>query len=148
MFERTGALFIVFVLAGCAASPSPAVLDRFVGCWVNDSGTSHEIWVRHDARQLIGFSVSMKQGQLRAWEHMSLDSSGGSTTFTAHPSGQTRTEFALVDLTDKSVRFENPIHDFPQWIEYRWQESMLLAEIGTLDSDQGTVLLKRRCDDE
>jgi hypothetical protein len=144
MIERLSALLLLIAVAACTPRES-VPLERFVGCWTNATGSSHEIWAYDGPDRLIGFGVTYKDAGLRSYEVLSLENSSSGSVFAAHPSRQTRGEFKLVSTSATGVRFENPEHDYPQWIEYHWQESALVAEIGTLDSDQSTVFRKQRC---
>jgi hypothetical protein len=54
----------------------------------------------------------------------------GSLRYTASPQGQAETEFVASEVTDSSVTFANPAHDFPTRITYRQgAAARLLAEI-------------------
>jgi hypothetical protein len=44
---------------------------------------------------------------------------GGTLLFAAQPAGQAPAEFTERELTDSTVVFANPAHDFPQYIRYR-----------------------------
>ena len=44
---------------------------------------------------------------------------GGKLVYTALPSGQKEASFTSAQVTDSSLTFENPAHDFPQRIIYR-----------------------------
>ncbi len=50
---------------------------------------------------------------------MRIYARGGKLVFAAHPSGQQPTEFTEQELTDSTIVFANPTHDFPQFVRYR-----------------------------
>ena len=52
-------------------------------------------------------------------EFITLRELDGVLAYQAQPSGQPAAEFRSTRITDSSVVFENPRHDFPQLIGYR-----------------------------
>jgi hypothetical protein len=68
---------------------------------------------------MVGMSRTLRNGQAVGWEHLEILSTGEELVYVAYPSGQSRTEFPSVLVTDTLIVFENPSHDFPQRIVYR-----------------------------
>ena len=53
------------------------------------------------------------------FEFLRVFERAGKLVYAALPSGQSYTEFTETELTDSSVSFGNPTHDFPQFVRYR-----------------------------
>lgn len=53
------------------------------------------------------------------FETMRIFERAGKVVFAAQPSGQAPAEFTEQELTDSTVVFANPSHDFPQFVRYR-----------------------------
>ena len=51
-------------------------------------------------------------------EFTQIHAVNGKLIFSAHPSGQQPADFTESELTDSSVVFSNPQHDFPQNVRY------------------------------
>ena len=68
---------------------------------------------------MLGMSRTVREGRLIEEERLRIHMREGVLTYTAEPSGQQLTHFALKSLTDDLAVFEAPEHDFPQRILYR-----------------------------
>lgn len=64
---------------------------------------------------------------LADYEFVIIQERSNRLVYIAHPSGQSRTEFLSTSVTENSVVFENPEHDFPQRVGYRRQGRELAA---------------------
>jgi hypothetical protein len=108
------------------------------GCWAATSGarSTEELWTQPKGGVMIGLSRVLRDGIATGHEFLLLRSPDGRLTLTAHPSGQAPADFAAVQVSPDSVRFENRSHDFPQKIEYhRVREDSLVAKVyGEADS--------------
>jgi len=80
---------------------------------------------------LLGMSRSVRDGKVREYEFLRIDrDSTGKLRYVAQPSGQAEATFMLKSLTEDTVVFENPRHDFPQRILYkRVDKDTLVARI-------------------
>jgi hypothetical protein len=121
------ALLVLAVAAPLPAMTQPVDLNRLqwlAGCWASTSaeaGTG-EVWMAPAGGSLLGMSRTVKGGRTVAHEFMQIRAlADGRLAFIAEPSGQRRTEFPLKSLTDTEVVFENPTHDFPQRVAYRFE---------------------------
>jgi hypothetical protein len=99
-------------------------LDRIhwlAGCW-EQRGTnrlSEEQWMSPRGHMMVGMNRTTAGGRAVAYEFIRIEERDGRLYFIAAPSGQAEATFAQVELTDSSVTFANPEHDFPQRIAYR-----------------------------
>jgi hypothetical protein len=91
------------------------------GCWVATSAqrTTEERWTAPRAGSMLGTSRTTRNDTLLEHEFMTLREAGGRLVYRAEPSGQAAAEFSSTGMTDSTVVFENPEHDFPQLIGYR-----------------------------
>lgn len=75
--------------------------------------------MRPRGKMLLGMGRVVRDGRTVSHEALRIEARGEGLVYVADPSGQARTEFAAVEVTDTSVAWENPEHDFPQRIVYR-----------------------------
>lgn len=90
------------------------------GCWEMRVGDLlvEEHWMAYRGGSLLGMSRSVRGGRLSGYELLLLRQEGTRWVYEAHPSGQPSASFASVAISDTSVVFSNPEHDFPQTITY------------------------------
>ncbi|WP_231732126.1 DUF6265 family protein [Caulobacter sp. CCH9-E1] len=131
----------VWVLAALPAWPAAAAIppaetvigSRLAGCWeqVVPNGRTIEQWMPEEGGLLLGMSRSVRDGKVREYEFLRIDrDSTGKLRYVAQPSGQAEATFMLKSLTEDTVVFENPRHDFPQRILYkRVDKDTLVARI-------------------
>ena len=93
----------------------------FQGCWrMSAPGrVIEETWTAPAGRSMLGVSRTVRGDSLVEYEFVVLREDSGTVTYQARPSGQVGAVFKASLLTDSSVVFENPAHDFPQRISYR-----------------------------
>lgn len=106
------------------ASPSASqelVFDKLVGLWQNPDGKSFERWTKtgDDKYNSVVFSV---KGNDTSWnEQASVYKQGDQWVFENLVTGQNQgkpVQFASTLLTENTVEFSNPAHDFPTDIHY------------------------------
>jgi hypothetical protein len=68
---------------------------------------------------MLGMARTTKGDSVMEFEQTRIVERDGRLVFIAQPSGQARTEFMSVDVSDSTVIFANPAHDFPQRVIYR-----------------------------
>ncbi len=68
---------------------------------------------------MLGMSRTVQDGKLREYELVLIRETAAGLVYEAHPSGQPAATFPLKEITDASILFEDPAHDFPQRIGYR-----------------------------
>ena len=90
------------------------------GTWVTTDGLTEEHWSVPRGGTMMGYSRSAGGGRRVHYEHLRIDSNDGVLTYFADPVGQAPTAFTLRESNDQGLVFENPQHDYPQRIVYRW----------------------------
>ena len=68
---------------------------------------------------MLGAGRTVNGDSLVEFEQVRVLERDGRLIYAAAPSGQTPAEFTSIAVSDSSVTFENPTHDFPQRIRYR-----------------------------
>ncbi len=131
---------LVQPVMGQAASPGSVSIQKLswlAGCWEGGQGERRieEQWMAPRGGAMLGMGRTVNGARLVEHEAMIIREEEASLTFTARPSGQQEATFGSIELTEASVVFENPAHDFPQRVIYRRQsDGSLLARIeGTQD---------------
>lgn len=129
MFLRTAlmsaaaVLLLTFASASLSgAEPSLSRLSWLAGCWraADAEPGSGEHWTNGEGGVMLGVGRTIRGGKLLSYEFMRIGpGDDGKLAFIADPSGQSRTVFPVIRLTDSEVVFENPSHDFPQRVSYR-----------------------------
>jgi hypothetical protein len=111
----------LFPAAGQGQPVTVARVAWLQGCWENVSAqrTIDEQWMAPRGNVMIGMSRTMQDGALREYELVLIRQTPAGLAYEAHPSGQPAATFPLKEITDASVVFEDPAHDFPQRVGYR-----------------------------
>ena len=104
-------------------------------CGVGSHAGNEEYWLAPANGELLGLSRSLRDGEMTAFEFLRIVDDGGQSYYVAQPGGRPPTRFALSDAGAQWVRFDNPVHDFPQRIEYRRKGDALTATISGPGSD-------------
>jgi hypothetical protein len=115
-----GAILVADTVSG--ASPRRVHQLRWLsGCWEQRSARStiQEFWTTPDGGNLFGIGRTIAGDSTASFEIMRIFERGGKLVFAAQPSGQQLAEFTEQELTDSTVVFANPTHDFPQFVRYR-----------------------------
>lgn len=122
-------LFLATTTSTMAQQDELMRLSWLAGCWMSTTGEagSGETWTSPAGGTLLGISRTVKRGQTVAHEFMQIRANAtGTLVLIAEPSGQRRTEFVLLSLSDTEVVFENLQHDFPHRVAYRLEPPDLL----------------------
>ena len=112
--------------------PSPIPPLWLAGCWEMTAGelVIEEHWMAARGGTLLAMSRTLRGGRLVGYELVLLQEEESGWTYEAHPSGQPAASFRSSAITDTSIVFSNPEHDFPQTITYfRIGSDSLLARI-------------------
>lgn len=132
----------VHALASTISPPQDPVPDLnrvawLSGCWELRSGARlvEEQWMRPRGGLMMGMSRTSRNDTIVEFEQIRVETRGGSLYFVASPSRQATAEFLATAITDSSVTFENPAHDFPRKIAYRRQGADSL--VGTIEGPRG-----------
>ena len=96
-------------------------LAWMTGSWSMEAGSTiiEEHWTHVAGESLLGTSRTIRGGKMVAFEFLRIVTRTDGIYYIAQPSGRPGTEFKLTRITDGEVVFENPEHDFPQWIRYQ-----------------------------
>ena len=134
--------------AGIAAAQDPD-FTWLQGSWCGQQGALQieEHW-QVAGNLALGMGRGLRDGQVRSFEFMRIERAVGGVRFLAQPGGAAATAFALVESDERSARFENPQHDFPQSIRYWRSGELLHAEISAADDAGGSRRMRfeyRRC---
>src|SRR5262245_50564481 len=88
------------------------------GCWERRATDRviTEQWMAPAGKMMLGMSRTVRGDSTLEFEHLELVERAGKLAYVAHPSGQTTATFPQRELTDSSIVFEDPAHDFPQRI--------------------------------
>jgi hypothetical protein len=126
MLTRHCALWPALLLSACVA-PGPAFegpsLDWLSGCWhlERENGAYEEMWLPEHDDGMIGAARELRGPVTKAHEFLRIERrEGGELVYLARPSGQAAVEFPAYVIERDYVAFENPRHDFPTRIEYRY----------------------------
>ena len=140
------ALMLIPVIALGSDSDSDK-LSWLAGCWMTPDKSSQEVWVIDSDRSLAGFGVAISDSTVGFYEVLGIkQSDDGTWTYTAHPSGQGSASFLAVEISENSVVFANPDHDYPQEIRYRREGNQLHATISLLGEMNPNSFDKVACD--
>jgi hypothetical protein len=148
------------VLALAVATPAGSQVPRppssdirsasfLAGCWrlerpglPAEARVVDEHWMGPAGGLMLGMSRTVTRGRATEHEFTRIEERDGRLVFVAQPSGQPQAEFVARQVEAGTLVFENPLHDFPQRIEYRSQgRDRLEARI------EGTVQGKVRARD-
>ena len=131
-------IFLILLTSLSTASLKPSLLHHaewLIGIWENHTprGIIYESWVKMNAHELRGKSYVLKEGDTLVFETIRLIEERDSLFYIPTVSGQNNglpVPFAMAYISDSSLVFENPLHDFPQRIAYsRVGTDSLVAEI-------------------
>jgi hypothetical protein len=114
------------------ASPEPsepaaiAPVERLgwlAGCWegtLSSGAVYEETWLAPRGGVLVGVARMTRDGRALSFEFMRIFDEQGTLVYAAQPSGRPPTLFRATAVASDDVTFENPEHDFPQRIRYRF----------------------------
>ena len=118
-----------------AAAPLPAKiaqLDWLGGTWIGTTGSSafEERWTPAGGGSMLAVARSLRNGVMSSFEFLCIVERNGGLVYQAMPNGrQPATDFTLTRMEGRSVRFENPAHDFPKAITYTVQPDGTLEAV-------------------
>jgi hypothetical protein len=136
MTVRTGAALLALLsfVPRSWSQTTPPTIDRVAwlqGCWASTAAprTVEEMWMAPRGGTMLGMGRTVSDGRLIEYELVVVREQAGQLAYQAHPSGQPSAVFVSTSVTDSSVVFENPQHDFPQKVGYRREGETLSAWI-------------------
>lgn len=132
----TGSLIIVLILAceptvpGPPANPTP--FDWLYGQWQRQTANSSttETWQKLNKENLQGKSVRVNKasGDTTFTESLMLCKMENKWYYFAKVAeNRFPVPFELITISDGRFVFENPTHDFPQWIVYQQQSDSTMT---------------------
>ena len=139
----------VFALGACTTSSladetDTPRLDWLSGCWQSEDGRAREVWSGSESGYYFGYALTLADGNGVFFEHMRIDP-GPAPVFNAYPAGQGPSAFPALDMSDASITFANPEHDYPQKIRYFLEGDELKATISLMDGTRSGQFEYARC---
>ncbi|MEP1144579.1 MAG: DUF6265 family protein [Henriciella sp.] len=107
-------------------------LDWITGCWQSEDGKIQEVWSASEDGYYFGYATTKRDGHIVFFEQMRIDPAS-MPVFNAYPAGQGPFAFPAVEVSQQSIVFANPEHDFPQKISYARDGATLTAVISKSD---------------
>ncbi|NQY96456.1 MAG: hypothetical protein HRT82_04785 [Henriciella sp.] len=142
-------LLCLIALSACTLTTAseeadPNRLDWLTGCWQGDDGMTREVWSGSEDGYYFGYSIVLKDGHAVFFEQMRVDPAP-LPVFNAYPAGDGPSAFPATEISDTSVTFANPAHDFPQKIKYWRDGTRLRATISRIDDSRAAEFSFTRC---
>jgi len=140
----------IFVLLAPSSFAQPIVdvrIARFLeGCWEHGNGETREYWIGTGYPLLFGHALTIRDGQLLAFEDLRIEPSAEGVVFVASPNGKGPVRFVAVSQTNNTITFENPTHDYPQVITYARDGDLLVATISATGGKDPIEIPMHRCE--
>ena len=131
------ALFVLAAGLAYGAAGHLGQIGWLQGCWEarSERRTIEENWMPPRGGTMIGVGRTVRADTLFEYELVVVRDLNGVLTYEAHPSGQPTATFTAREVTDSTVIFSNPAHDFPQEVGYRkaGADSVVAWIAGTLN---------------
>jgi hypothetical protein len=123
------ALGMLFASSLCAQDV--AKLGWMTGHWVQktDREEVQESWLGPRDNTMVATNLTITAGRGPSFEFLRIGVKDGRIVYFAMPGGRPATEFPVQTMTESSVVFENPAHDYPTRIIYRKDGDALIARI-------------------
>jgi hypothetical protein len=114
--------------------PDLTGLGWISGCWeINNPAKKvliSEQWMAPVGNAMIGMSRTVRGGKMEGFEYLRIIQDGTAIFYISRPSENgEETAFKLINWAATEVTFENPTHDFPQRIIYRFDKGNIFARI-------------------
>jgi hypothetical protein len=105
-----------------------------------------EHWMALRGGTMLGMSRVVRGGELAGYELLLLRGEDHGWVYEAHPSGQPSASFKSAAITDTSIAFSNPEHDFPQTISYSriGADSLVARTAGERDGQPREMVFRYR----
>ena len=127
-------LFLAFMGSGVSAqTPDPKLpeLSWLAGYWTfsKDGNTTEELWTHGSGYMMLGLHRDVYANGRSSFEFLRIMRTREGIVYVASPNGTPGTTFAMKDVSNQKVVFENLEHDFPQRIIYSRTGDKLTARI-------------------
>ena len=111
-----------------------ADLKGMAGCWERKDEKKSllipEVWMEPAGTSIFGMGRTVKSGKTVDYEFMLIEKRDNGIFFIARPKDNSAdTAFKLIRSNADEVVFENPDHDFPQRVIYKWSGNTLTGRI-------------------
>ena len=112
----------MLILVSTASAAGLTPFEKLSGCWANQDGDQiyEEQWMSPAGDMMLGMSRTLKNRKAVTFEFIQIQNRTDGTFYIASPSKQERTEFKLTSFENDIAVFENPVHDFPQKVVYKF----------------------------
>lgn len=123
-------LFACIAAALFATPAFAAPPDFLTGHWRMESEgrVLEEIWTSGEGGVYFAVNRSIRDGETAFFEFLRIETKGG-IAFIAQPRGASPVRFPMVEAGENRIRFANPEHDYPKFIEYLRDGDTLIARI-------------------
>ena len=130
MIKLTSAVALALLLAPPLFAQEVARLGWMAGHWLSktDKEEVQESWLGPRGNLMVATNLTTTS-RGPAFEFLRIGVKDGRLVYFAMPGGRPPTEFPLRSMTDTSVVFENPTHDYPTRIIYRMDGESLVARV-------------------
>lgn len=131
---------LVAAPTGLLAADTPD-FSWLAGAWCFETAgrIGEETWLPERGGLMVGVSRTTPRERAASFEFLRIEGVAGVPNYVAQPGGRPPTSFRLTEHGPTFARFENPAHDFPQFIEYRRDGNALEAMIGKLSPRPGEI---------
>lgn len=102
-------------------TPPPPVFEKLLGLWQSNNGKNFERWKKNDdgTYQSDVYSINGTDTSWKEQAHIYPDNTGWIFENTVKDQNEGKAvKFKSVILTERTVQFSNPAHDFPTDINY------------------------------
>jgi hypothetical protein len=119
--KNTVLLFSVLITFIGIAQAQQKEFSWLQGTWKQNGKNAYEIWRLDDnGKSLRGFSFFVKDGDTTVTEQIQLVYKDKAFHYVPVVDGQGAVDFKIKEYTNASFVAENPLHDFPKVIRYRF----------------------------
>lgn len=128
--------------SGAASGDAVDAAGWLAGCWRVESpdgqNVAEEQWMAPRGGLMVGVSRSIRGGEARGHELLTIRVEDGRLVYHAVPSGQAATDFPARRVDEGLLEFVNAEHDFPQKIVYtrRGHDQAEAAVFGDVDGSE------------
>lgn len=110
-----------------SASSSSVIFDKLIGTWENENGKSFEQWIKNPDGTFNSKVFSVKGMDTSYNEEASIYKENENWVFENRVKNQNdgkAVKFTSTQLSNSSVQFSNPAHDFPTDVNYTVVDSV------------------------
>ena len=113
-------------------------LSWLIGHWTgqDDQGQIEAHWAFENATALVGIGCTRLDGRKVHQERMRIEQQGSILVYHFMPEGRPEIQFESVSIEEFSVDFENCGSGFPHRIDYRRDDTSLIATIEDAAGDR------------